>query len=75
MLRVQSGFAGRYAEVKVIAAVVPQEAQRAEQRPLRRDIAGVSGSFAGCMGKGPQGREDHKAQSSWLRLGEVAALV
>ena len=52
---VQSGFAGCYAEVKVIAAVVSQEAQGAEQGPLQRDMLGSVGVWQGAWGKDCRG--------------------
>jgi len=40
MLCVWSGFAGRYTEVKVIAAMIAQEGHGAEQGPLQCDMLG-----------------------------------
>lgn len=51
MLFIQSSFAGRCTEVKVIAAVVPQGAQEAEQGPLQRDMLGSVGVQRGAWGK------------------------
>lgn len=70
MLCVQSSFAGRYTEVKVPAAVIPQEAQRAEQGPLQRDMRGSVGVWQGAWGKECRGNTTRlRALGSGLRGG------
>lgn len=49
MLCVQSSFAGHYTEV--IAAVIPQEGQGAEQGPLQHDMLGSVEVQQGVWGK------------------------
>lgn len=61
MLCVQNGLAGCYIEVKIIAAVIPQEAQGAGQGPLQRDVLGSVGLWLGTWGK------EHSGNTTRLR--------